>query len=132
MSPALDHLLFLAGGDFFLYRMQHIAIYVSPVAVGHSPLTCWLGRILQYRLSQLHHDADHRPIRGVARRWITWALYQRWFGFQTNTRSRHLDLWFVSRLGAVVRRLSNTTSPDGVLVPETLLAFNVGVGNRSS
>jgi ABC-type Fe3+-siderophore transport system permease subunit len=31
-----DHLLFLLGVIFFLYRMQHIAIYVSLFALGHS------------------------------------------------------------------------------------------------
>jgi len=42
MVTGYDHLLFLLGVIFFLYRMQHIAIYVSLFAVGHS-LTMLLG-----------------------------------------------------------------------------------------
>ncbi|MEP2590831.1 MAG: HupE/UreJ family protein, partial [Marinobacter sp.] len=36
MVTGYDHLLFLLGVIFFLYRMQHIAIYVSLFALGHS------------------------------------------------------------------------------------------------
>lgn len=54
MVTGYDHLLFLLGVIFFLYRMQHIAIYVSLFAVGHS-LTMLLGVVLQYRYQQLHH-----------------------------------------------------------------------------
>ncbi|MBQ0742539.1 MAG: HupE/UreJ family protein, partial [Pseudomonas sp.] len=42
MVTGYDHLLFLLGVIFFLYRMKHIAIYVSLFAVGHS-LTMLLG-----------------------------------------------------------------------------------------
>ncbi len=36
MVTGYDHLLFLAGVIFFLYRSQDIAIYVSLFAIGHS------------------------------------------------------------------------------------------------
>ena len=36
MVTGYDHLLFLVGVIFFLYRMKHIAIYVTLFAVGHS------------------------------------------------------------------------------------------------
>lgn len=36
MVTGYDHILFLLGVIFFLYRMQHIAIYVSLFALGHS------------------------------------------------------------------------------------------------
>jgi hypothetical protein len=36
MVTGYDHLLFLFGVIFFLYRMKHVAIYVSLFAVGHS------------------------------------------------------------------------------------------------
>ncbi|TIL83008.1 MAG: HupE/UreJ family protein, partial [Mesorhizobium sp.] len=36
MVTGYDHLLFLLGVIFFLYRLQHIAIYVSLFAIGHS------------------------------------------------------------------------------------------------
>lgn len=36
MVTGYDHLLFLLGVIFFLYRLQHVAIYVSLFAIGHS------------------------------------------------------------------------------------------------
>ena len=36
MVTGYDHLLFLFGVIFFLYRLKHIALYVSLFAVGHS------------------------------------------------------------------------------------------------
>ncbi|WP_077176996.1 MULTISPECIES: HupE/UreJ family protein [Burkholderiaceae] len=36
MVTGYDHLLFLAGVIFFLYRLQHVALYVSLFALGHS------------------------------------------------------------------------------------------------
>src|SRR6187402_799451 len=36
MVTGYDHLLFLFGVIFFLYRLKHIAIYVSLFAIGHS------------------------------------------------------------------------------------------------
>jgi hypothetical protein len=36
MVTGYDHLLFLAGVIFFLYRLKDIAIYVSLFAIGHS------------------------------------------------------------------------------------------------
>ncbi|MDP1577856.1 MAG: HupE/UreJ family protein, partial [Cypionkella sp.] len=46
MVTGYDHLLFLFGVVFFLYRLQHIAIYVSLFAIGHSTtmlLGVWFG-----------------------------------------------------------------------------------------
>jgi hypothetical protein len=42
MFTGYDHLLFLAGVIFFLYRLREVALYVSMFAVGHS-LTLLLG-----------------------------------------------------------------------------------------
>src|SRR3990167_3159210 len=36
MVTGYDHLLFLAGVIFFLYRLKDVAIYVTLFAVGHS------------------------------------------------------------------------------------------------
>ena len=36
MVTGYDHLLFLFGVVFFLYRLKHVGIYVSLFAIGHS------------------------------------------------------------------------------------------------
>jgi hypothetical protein len=42
MFTGYDHLLFLAGVIFFLYRLRDVALYVSMFAIGHS-ITLLLG-----------------------------------------------------------------------------------------
>lgn len=54
MVTGYDHLLFLFGVIFFLYRMKDIGIYVSLFAIGHST-TMLAGGFLQLRHQQLHH-----------------------------------------------------------------------------
>ena len=51
MVTGYDHLLFLAGVIFFLYRLKDVALYVTLFAVGHS-VTLLLGV-----LAGLHVDA---------------------------------------------------------------------------
>src|SRR5215217_1645560 len=36
MVTGYDHILFLLGVVFFLYRLNHVALYVSLFALGHS------------------------------------------------------------------------------------------------
>jgi hypothetical protein len=36
MATGYDHLLFLVGVIFFLYRMKDVAVYVTMFAIGHS------------------------------------------------------------------------------------------------
>src|SRR5262249_62126250 len=42
MVTGYDHLLFLAGVIFFLYRLKDVALYVTLFAIGHS-VTLLLG-----------------------------------------------------------------------------------------
>jgi hypothetical protein len=48
MVTGYDHLLFLAGVIFFLYRLKDVAAYVTLFAVGHST-TLLLGVLLDIR-----------------------------------------------------------------------------------
>jgi len=56
MVTGYDHLLFLFGVIFFLYRMRHIGLYVSLFAVGHSS-TLLLGVFLNISVSAYLIDA---------------------------------------------------------------------------
>src|SRR5258706_9486745 len=42
MATGYDHLLFVIGTVFFLYRLRHVAIYVTTFSIGHS-ITLLLG-----------------------------------------------------------------------------------------
>lgn len=57
MVTGYDHILFLLGVIFFLYRMQHIAIYVSLFAIGHST-TMLLGVYFNIGINSYLIDAS--------------------------------------------------------------------------
>nr|WP_257787076.1 HupE/UreJ family protein [Sphingomonas koreensis] len=56
MVTGYDHILFLFGIIFFLYRMKHIAIYVSLFAIGHST-TMLLGVFFDFGINSYIIDA---------------------------------------------------------------------------
>jgi hypothetical protein len=56
MVTGYDHLLFLLGVIFFLYRLKDVGIYVSLFAVGHS-VTLLLGVLTEISVSAYLIDA---------------------------------------------------------------------------
>lgn len=85
MITGYDHLLFLAGVIFFLYRLKDIGIYVSLFALGHS-LTMIFGVLYGVNVSAFLIDA----IIGfsvVYKALDNLGAFQRWFGFQPNTKA---------------------------------------------
>lgn len=123
MVTGYDHLLFLLGVIFFLYRMQHIAIYVSLFAIGHST-TMLLGVYFNIGINSYLIDA----IIGfsvVYKALDNLGAFQRWLGFQPNTKAATLIFGLFHGFGLSTKIIEYEISPDG-LVPN-LLAFNVGV-----
>ncbi|WP_416395579.1 HupE/UreJ family protein [Allohahella sp. A8] len=123
MVTGYDHLLFLLGVIFFLYRMQHIAIYVSLFALGHST-TMLLGVYFNIGINSYIIDAII-GLSVVYKALDNLGAYQRWFGFQPNTKAAVLIFGFFHGFGLSSKIIEYDISPDG-LVPN-LLAFNVGV-----
>jgi hypothetical protein len=123
MVTGYDHLLFLLGVIFFLYRMQHIAIYVSLFAVGHS-LTMLLGVYFNIGINSYIIDAII-GLSVVYKALDNLGAYQRWFGFQPNTKAATLIFGLFHGFGLSSKIIEYDIYPDG-LVPN-LLAFNVGV-----
>lgn len=123
MVTGYDHLLFLLGVIFFLYRMQHIAIYVSLFALGHST-TMLLGVYFNIGINSYIIDAII-GLSVVYKALDNLGAYQRWFGFQPNTKAATLVFGFFHGFGLSTKILEYDISPDG-LIPN-LLAFNVGV-----
>ena len=123
MVTGYDHLLFLLGVIFFLYRMQHIAIYVSLFALGHS-ITMLLGVYFSLGINSYIIDA----IIGfsvVYKALDNMGAYQRWFGFQPNTKAATLIFGLFHGFGLSTKIIEYEISPDGLL--PNLLAFNLGV-----
>jgi hypothetical protein len=123
MVTGYDHLLFLLGVVFFLYRLQHIAIYVSLFAIGHST-TMILGVYYGWNVSAYLIDAII-GLSVVYKALDNLGAFQRWFGYQPNTKLATLIFGFFHGLGLATKILEYEIAPDGLL--PNLLAFNVGV-----
>ncbi len=123
MVTGYDHLLFLAGVIFFLYRMKHIATYVTLFAVGHST-TMILGVYFDIAVSAYIVDA----IIGfsvVYKALDNLGAFQRWFGIQPNTKAATLIFGLFHGFGLATKVQDYNLSPDGLLA--NLIAFNIGV-----
>jgi hypothetical protein len=123
MVTGYDHILFLLGVIFFLYRMQHIAIYVSLFALGHST-TMLLGVYFNVGINSYIIDAII-GLSVVYKALYNLGAYQRWFGFQPNTNAATLIFGFFHGFGLASKIIDYDIAQNG-LIPN-LLAFNVGV-----
>lgn len=123
MVTGYDHLLFLCGVIFFLYRLRDVTLYVTLFALGHV-ITLLSGVLLEISVNAFLIDA----IIGfsiVYKALDNMGAYQRWFGFQPDTRMATLIFGLFHGFGLATKVLEYDISQDG-LVPN-LLAFNVGV-----
>lgn len=123
MVTGYDHLLFLLGVVFFLYRAQQVALYVSLFALGHST-TMLLGVFFEWGINAYIVDAII-GLSVVYKALDNLGAYQRWFNFQPNTKMATLVFGLFHGTGLASKLLDYDMSPDGLL--ENLLAFNVGV-----
>ena len=96
MMTGYDHLLFLFGVVFFLYRMKHVAIYVSLFALGHST-TMLLGVYFNIGMNAYIIDAII-GLSVVYKALDNMGAYQRWFGVPAEHQGRDADLRPVPRL----------------------------------
>lgn len=123
MVTGYDHILFLLGVIFFLYRLKHIGLYVSLFAIGHST-TMLAGVYFNVGINSYIIDAIigfsvvYKSLDNI-------GAFQRWFGFQPNTKIATLIFGFFHGFGLSTKIIEYNISPDG-LVPN-LLAFNIGV-----
>ena len=123
MVTGYDHLLFLFGVIFFLYKMKDIGIYVTLFAIGHST-TMLAGVYFGTTVSSYLIDAII-GLSVVYKALDNMGAYQRWFGFQPNTKAATLIFGFFHGFGLATKIQEFDLSRDGLL--PNLLAFNVGV-----
>ena len=122
MVTGYDHLLFLAGVIFFLYRIKDVALYVTLFAVGHST-TLLLGVLAGIRADAYIVDA----IIGLS---VVYKAFEniggfRRLGLEIDTRAAVLLFGFAHGFGLSTKLQDLAISDDG-LVPN-MIAFNVGV-----
>lgn len=123
MVTGYDHLLFLFGVIFFLYRMKDVGIYVTLFAVGHS-VTLLYGVLSGTHVNPYIVDAII-GLSVVYKALDNLGAFKRVFGFQPNTKAAVLVFGFFHGFGLATKLQEFTFSEDG-LVPN-ILAFNVGV-----
>ena len=123
MVTGYDHILFLLGVVFFLYRLNHVALYVSLFALGHST-TMLLGVYFNVGIDSYLIDAII-GLSVVYKALDNLGAYRRWLGFQPDTRAATLVFGFFHGFGLATKIIDYGISRDGLL--PNLLAFNAGV-----
>ncbi|MEQ7154104.1 HupE/UreJ family protein [Brevundimonas aurifodinae] len=123
MVTGYDHLLFLFGVIFFLYRMKDISIYVTMFAIGHST-TLLLGVLMDVSVSSYLVDAII-GLSVVYKALDNLGAFQRWFGVQPNTKVSTLVFGLFHGFGLATKLQDFNMAPDGLFV--NLVAFNIGV-----
>lgn len=123
MVTGYDHLLFLCGVIFFLYRMRDVGLYVTLFAVGHST-TLLLGVLNGWHVEPYLVDAVI-GLSIVYRAFDNLAGFRAVLGIQPNKKAAVLIFGFVHGLG-LATKLQDFALPADGLVPN-MLAFNIGV-----
>jgi hypothetical protein len=123
MVTGYDHLLFLAGVIFFLYKARHVALYVSLFAVGHS-VTMLYGVYGGVNVNAYLIDAVI-GLSVVYKALDNLGAYQRWLGFQPDPKAATLLFGLVHGFGLAAKVQEYEIARDGLLA--NLIAFNVGV-----
>jgi hypothetical protein len=123
MVTGYDHLLFLAGVIFFLYRAKDIATYVSIFAIGHS-VTMVAGVWWSISINAYIIDAII-AFSVVYKALDNLGAFRLWFGVQPNTKAATLVFGLLHGFGLATKIQDYDISPEGLL--GNLIAFNVGV-----
>src|SRR5712691_8004910 len=123
MVTGYDHLAFLVGVIFFLYKMKDIVAYVSLFTIGHS-ITLLAGVLGGIHANPYIIDA----IIGfsvVYKAFDNMDGFSRFFGFQPNTRLAVLVFGLFHGFGLATKLQDFSLSPNGLVA--NILSFNVGV-----
>lgn len=123
MVTGYDHLLFLFGVIFFLYRLKDVGLYVTLFAIGHSS-TLLFGVLSGAHVNPYLVDAII-GLSVVYKALDNLGAFQRVLGFQPNTKAAVLIFGLFHGFGLATKLQDFALSKDG-LVPN-MLAFNVGV-----
>ena len=123
MVTGYDHLLFLVGVIFFLYRLKDVVLYVSLFTIGHST-TLLLGVLGGIHANSYIVDA----IIGfsvVYKAFDNMNGFQRLFGVQPNTKIAVLIFGLFHGFGLATKLQEFSLSANGLVT--NIVSFNVGV-----
>ena len=123
MITGYDHLLFLVGVIFFLYRPKDVLLYVSLFTLGHS-LPLLFGVLNNIQVNAYLIDAII-GLSVVYKGFDNLDGFERWFGVSPNAKLAVIIFGLFHGFGLATKLQDFQLKEDGLL--ENLLAFNVGV-----
>ena len=123
MVTGYDHLLFLVGVIFFLYRLGDVIKYVSLFTLGHS-LTLLGGVLWDIRANAYLIDAVI-GLSVVYKGFENIGGFDRLLGFRPDTRLAVLTFGLFHGFGLATRLQDLSLPPRGLVA--NLVSFNVGV-----
>jgi HupE / UreJ protein len=123
MFTGVDHLLFLLGVIFFLYRSRDILLYVTLFTIGHS-VTLLLGVLANWQVDE--HLVDMViGLSVVYKAFENMGGFEKLFGVRPNTKIAVLAFGLCHGLGLATKLQSYINTEEGMLT--NLLSFNLGV-----
>lgn len=123
MVTGFDHLLFLVGVIFFLYKLKDVALYVTLFAIGHSVTLLWgvLGGV----------HANAYLVDAIIGLSVVYKAFDNLDGFRTlrlpqpNQKAAVLLFGFVHGFGLATKLQEVALSQDGLVT--NMISFNLGV-----
>src|SRR5215467_1005158 len=123
MVTGYDHLLFLVGVIFFLYRLKDVVQYVSLFTIGHSA-TLLLGVLGGVHANSYIIDAVI-GLSVVYKAFDNMDGFKRLFGFQPNTKLAVLVFGLFHGFGLATKLQEFALAKEGLVA--NIVGFNVGV-----
>jgi HupE / UreJ protein len=123
MVTGYDHLLFILGVIFFLYRIQDVGLYVTLFSIGHS-LTLLAGVLGRIEINAYIVDA----IIGLSVAYKAFDNlngFRTLFGVQPGQRTAVFGFGLIHGFGLATKLQALELPENGLLI--NMVAFNVGV-----
>lgn len=123
MVTGYDHLLFLVGVIFYLFRLRQVALYVSLFSLGHS-ITLLAGVFFKLQVDPFLVDA----VIGLSvayKAFDNLGGFKTAFGAQPDAKVATFGFGLVHGLGLATKLQALNPNPNGLLV--NLVSFNLGV-----
>jgi HupE / UreJ protein len=123
MVTGYDHLLFIFGVIFFLYRLKDVLIYVTLFSIGHS-ITLIAGVLMKIEVNPFLVDAII-GLSVVYKAFDNLGGFQSVFGVQPNNRIAVAGFGLIHGFGLATKLQALKLSPNGLV--ENMIGFNIGV-----
>lgn len=123
MVTGYDHLLFLVGVIFFLYKSRDVLVYVTMFTIGHSA-TLLLGVLSDIQVNAYLIDAII-GLSVVYKGFDNLGGFKRCFNWQPNTQWAVLIFGLFHGFGLATKLQEFQLPEDGLII--NLVAFNLGV-----